>query len=257
MADSEPAKKGGLTRREWLRLGVAAGAGAAAGALGAYQVSRLLGPPAAVEGEVRDIIYHVSYQNNEPIAPSTPVRVTDLQEWQGAPGLWRAVFSATPTGSSYLAGSGLPVLVIRVKRDDATFSAPLPAEFDLPAGFGLFYDDPARDTRIVVLFDRCTHLCCKPSWHTTPVPASVRNYLVPPPTYTVYGQDPIYCACHDAQFDPMVLVKDVHPNGPSYVGARQVYLTAVRALPIVPVRAEGDILIGGTNNLRWYTSYCG
>ena len=126
-----------------------------------------------------------------------------------------------------------------------------------PRGFGLFYDDPARDIRIVVVYARCTHLCCNADWHTTPVPANGRDYAVPPLSYKVYGQDPLYCVCHGAQFDPMVLVWDVHPNGPNYVGARNVHGPAPRALPIVPVKAEADVLIGAIVDSRWYTSYCG
>ncbi len=254
MAEGEPEKKGGLTRREWLRLSVAAGAGAAVGVLGGYEVSRLLGPPTTVEVGARDTIYYQSVSNPQSIASTTPIGVSDLREWQGAAGLWRAVFVTTPEGSSYLAGSGLPVSVIRVKRDDAIFSSPSPTEIDLPPGFGLFYDDSVRDIRIVVVYERCTHLCCYARWHVDPV--LVRDYVARTPTYEVYGQDPIYCACHDAQFDPMVLVKDMHPNGVSYVGAQWVRGPAKRALPVVPVRAEADVLIGGMADPRWYASYC-
>ena len=252
MGGDEIGKTGGLTRREWVRLGATFGIGAAAGAFGAYQFGRLLEPPRTLEGEVRDAIFY----EVDGVVPGKPVRVTDFTEWQGVKGVWRGLFVATPGGHSYVAGTGFPVLVIRVKRDDAVFSAPSPAELTLPKGFALYYDDPVRDIRIVVAFDRCTHLCCKAGWHTIPVPAAYRDYIARSPTYEVFGQDPIYCACHDAQFDPMVLVKDEHPSGVTYVGAQRVHGPAPRALPVVPVRAEADILIGGMPDPGWYTSYC-
>ena len=255
MASPEVEKKGGLSRREWLRLGAAFGVGAVAGGLAAYELARLLGPPATVAGEVRDTIYRTHSEGNS-LVVGAPVRVTDFQEWQGGSGIWRGVFVPTASGASYVEGSGLPVVAIRVKRDDAVFSAPPPTEVPLPTGFGLFYDDPSRDLRIVVLFQRCTHLCCKANWHATPVLAGERDYLLRPPTYDVFGQDPIFCSCHSAQWDPMVLVKDVHPNGARYVGAQVVHGPASRALPIVPVRADADVLIGGMADPAWYTSYC-
>ncbi len=156
-----------------------------------------------------------------------------------------------------MAGSGYPVCVIRVKRDDAVFTAPAPGKAEMPQGFSRCYDDPRRDIRIVLCFDRCVHLCCYPGWHVIDNPPPDRTCVAPAPTYEVYGLDPLYCICHGSQHDPMALVKDVNPkNGATYVRARRVHGPASRALPVGPVKAERDVLVDGMPGPRWY-DYCG
>lgn len=124
----------------------------------------------------------------------------------------------------------------------------------LPAGFNLYYDDPARDIRVVVFYDRCAHLCCFPGWQITLDPPPFHGgYLGSTPTWEVYGLDPIYCVCHGSQYEPMVLAKNVNPlNGVEYVGASLVFGPATRSIPVVSVKAEDDVLIGGATDLRWY-----
>ncbi len=182
----------------------------------------------------------------------TAVRVTDFSLWQGAGAVWRGLFR----DGAYVPGTGFPALVIRVIRDDTYFRAPDPNPYGLPAGFGLFYDDPLRDIRLVALFDRCTHLCCYPGWHVISDPPPGRTYTVSPPTYDVYGQDPVYCVCHDAQYDPLLLVRDVNPlNNVVFVGAQVVHPPATYAMPVIPIRAVSDELYGGMANPAWY-AYC-
>ena len=83
-----------------------------------------------------------------------------------------------------------------------------------------------------------------------------RAYRIPPPTYSVYGQDPIFCICHGSQYDPLLLTTNVHPrNGVPYLGATHVHGPTQRALPIVPVRVDGEVLVGGMPDPRWY-DYC-
>lgn len=131
------------------------------------------------------------------------MKETDFAEWQGATAVWRGLF----VDGTYVAETGIPVLVIRVKRDDAVFRSPDPSTVGLPSGYGLDYDDALRDIRIVVFSTRCTHLCCFAGWHVVSEPPPSRDYATftstPPPTYTVYGLDPIYCVCRGAQWDPM------------------------------------------------------
>lgn len=243
------------TRRDWIRTSAALGAGAAAGAAGGYSLERLLAAPTAGGGEVRDtIVYGPDVPAGSPPPwwaglAGTPMRGTDFQEWQGAPGIWRGLFES----DRYTARSGWPVLAIRVRRDDSVFQSP--PNVVLPSGVSLFYDDPARDIRIVVLFDRCTHLCCTPGWHVAPVPSSARDYAATP-AVQAFGQDPVWCRCHDAQFDPMVLVDDRYANGAAYVGARVVRGPATLSLPVVPLRTGSDVIIGELVDARWYRSYC-
>ena len=239
------------SRRDWLKLALAVGAGGAAGAVVAYLGVKDLeiGPL-----EFRDTIYYPPTPGEAPSWWSSlvgqPMRVTDFGLWQGAPGLWRQAFRA----GRPVPDTGFPVLVIRIPRDDTVFSAP--TDVSIPQGSRLFYDDPDREIRIVVLYNRCTHFCCQTGWHVFTIPDYLRQYSRPTPTYEVFGQDPIYCPCHDAQFDPMVLIKGSHPGAPlEYVGAAQVSGPADRPLPVVPVRTVADTLEGVTASSSWY-AYC-
>src|SRR5436190_1742862 len=134
----------------------------------------------------------------------------------------------------------------------------------LPSGFNLYFDDATLDsahggTRILVFFDRCVHLCCYPGWHVVDNPPPGRdynNYGASPPTFVQFQQDPIYCVCHGSQYDPMVLVVNVNDkSGAGYVGAQRVHGPAPRALPVIPVQAQGLNLVGGMANPAWYV-YC-
>ena len=89
-------------------------------------------------------------------------------------------------------------------------------------------------------------------------PPPSRDYATftstPPPTYTVYGLDPIYCVCHGAQWGPRILEEGVHPTA-RYFGALFVHGPAWGPLPVVAVRARADVLEGGMIDPRWY-AYC-
>lgn len=242
-----------LSRRDALKIGLAIGA---AGGVMATEIA-LLGPllqtppprPVAPEPILYTRFLTPQWWNDR---EGEPIRVTDFQEWEGATGIWRATLS----GGRPVPGTGYPVLVIRVKRDDSIFTAPAPEEFSLPEGFGLYYDDPARDIRIVAVYDRCAHLCCYPGWQVVQDTPPGRDYLSDAPTYRVYGLDPIYCVCHGSQYDPMLLVKAVNPrNGVTYVGPSRVHGPSSRAIPIVPLKAVDDVLFGNTSDRRWY-EYC-
>lgn len=257
------------TRRRWLReaglAAGAAGAGASAGYLAATQLAQYLPSPdieIPVRGEIREALHYTKFPTAQwwDDRVGEVVRVTDFELWQGATAVWRGLF----IDGELQPGTGYPVLVIRVPRDDAVFRSPGRDEVPLPAGFDFFYDDPGRDLRIVVVYDRCAHLCCFPGWHVVTDPPPSRDYAnfvsnpeADVPTYYVYAQDPIYCLCHGSQFDPMVLVRNVNPrNGAEYVGPLLVHGPATRAIPVIPVRAQFDVLIGGMPNPLWF-QYCG
>ncbi len=256
---SAPSSKRPLTRREWIETGIVVGAAAAATAVEGWAVLRLaqtiLPAPKPINGIVEDRLVYTRFPTDQWWNPKagTAVRVTDFAEWQGASAVWRGLFRADGT---YVPGTGFPALVIRVVRDDAYFRSPDPSPYGLPAGFNLFFDDPLRNIRIVALFDRCTHLCCYPGWHVVSDPPPPRDYTVSPPTYDVYRQDPVYCVCHDSQFDPLLLVADVNPlNNVGFVGAQVVHPPARYSMPVIPIRAVSDELRGGMADPAWYM-YC-
>jgi len=257
-------KEKGWTRREWVRLSLTAGAIGSIGGLGGLVAGQILPPPVKFSGEIRESIQYTKFPTPQwwNARAGTPVRPGDFAEWQGATGVWRGLFQE----GRYVPGTGLACLIIRVKREDTFFTFPSESELPdpLPEGFRLFFDDPDLDaanggTRIVVVFDRCVHLCCYPGWHVVfdpPPPRDYSAYNAEPPTYKEFGVDPIYCVCHGSQYDPMLLVVDRNTkNGARYVGAQRVHGPALRALPVIPVRLEGGAMVGGMPNPAWYI-YC-
>jgi Rieske Fe-S protein len=262
----------GWTRREWVRLGLTAASIGTVAGLGGLVAGQILPPPYKIEGEIRETIHYTKFPTPQwwNGRRGSPVRVSDFQVWQGATGVWRGLYQ----NGIYVPGTGLPVLIIRVLREDQFFTVPAPEEMpaELPDGYSLYFDDPTLDaanggTRLVVLFDRCVHLCCTPGWHVVDNPPPGRaygdyvgadpkeNHSVAP-TWGAFDQDPVYCVCHGSQYDPMLLTVNVNErNGARYVGAARVHGPAPRALPVIPVRAAGQTLVGGMANPAWYV-YC-
>jgi Rieske Fe-S protein len=264
----------GWTRREWVKVGISAASLGAVAGLGGLVAGQILPPPYKIVGEVRDTIQYTKFPTPQWWNPKagSPVRVSDFQPWQGATGVWRGLFQ----GTTWVPGTGYPCLIIRIKREDQFFTEPAPEQVpenfkrlqESDPAFKLYFDDPALDptndgTRIVVLFDRCVHLCCYPGWHViTNPPPDYENYVVPPPTFKQFGEDPVYCVCHGSQYDPMLLVVNVQPSGVPYVGAERVHGPAPRALAVIPVKAQGPTLVGGAPldpagkpDFGWYI-YC-
>ena len=256
--ETEEAPKPGITRRQWVRTGLMAAAfaaGAAATGTGVLVLREFLPPPRPAPGTITESLLYTAFPTSQwwNDKANTPVKVTDFDLWAGATAVWRGLFDDSGT---LVAGTGYPVLVLRVPRVDTYYALPDPLPWMLGEGFALAYDDPARDIRIVAGFDRCTHLCCFPGWHVVSNPPPSRDYAVPPPTYDVYHEDPIYCICHGAQYDPLLLVADTNPhNGVLFPGMQIVHGPGTFALPLVPIRAVDDVLEGGMYDPRRY-DYC-
>src|SRR3989442_499541 len=183
----------GMTRREWVRVGMAAGAVGAVLGLGGLSIGQILPPPLKFSGEIRETIQYTKFPPTDPTADlwwnskaGTAVKVSDFtQDWKGATGAGRVDNTPPPFGdySSYTGGAVVP-------------------------------------------------------------------------TYNVFGVDPVYCICHGSQYEPMVLVVNTNDkSGAQYVGAWRVHGPAPRALPVIPVKAQGLNLVGGMANPPWYV-YC-
>src|SRR2546426_5304711 len=169
-------KKRDMPGWDWLGLGGAAAAVAAVLARRAMSAGKPPPPPLKFTGEIRETIQYTKFPPTDPTADlwwntkaGTAVKVSDFdRDWKGATGVWRGLYQ----NNQWVPGTGFPCLIIRVKRENQYFSYPDAAHMPaaLPEGFNLFFDDPNLDaanggTRIVVLFDRCVHLCCYPGWH--------------------------------------------------------------------------------------------
>jgi len=248
------------TRREWVKLSMTLGAVGAVGALGGLSAGDFLPPPVKFNGEVREGIFFTKFPTPQwwNSRDGTQVKVTDFQEWQGATGVWRGLYQ----NNQLIPGTGFPCMVIRVPYDAPEFAYPSPSALatngigPAPAGFSYYYQDDATKTRIIVFYDRCVHLCCYPGWHVVTNPPPGRDYVVPPPTYDVYHEDPIYCICHGSQYDPLLLTVNFNPHSNvNYIGAERVHGPAPRALVVIPVKDVGGALVGGMPDPRWYV-YC-
>src|SRR5437879_6843932 len=150
----------GMTRREWVRVGMAAGAVGAVLGLGGLSIGQILPPPLKFSGEIRETIQYTKFPPTDPTADlwwntkaGTPVKVSDFEkDWKGATGVWRGLYQ----NNQWVPGTGFPCLIIRIKRENQYFTYPDSAHMPvpLPEGFNLFFDDPALDaanggTRIV------------------------------------------------------------------------------------------------------------
>ncbi|HWM50290.1 MAG TPA: hypothetical protein VNO76_02955, partial [Thermoplasmata archaeon] len=128
MDDEEDQK--GMNRREWVKIGLVIGGAAAATAGGITLLGPLLRGPGSVPDRTEQIRYTrfptPQWWNDR---EGQPIRATDLQVWQGATGIWRPVLSS----GKVVPGTGYPVLVIRIKRDDSVFKAPTPDAVSIPA----------------------------------------------------------------------------------------------------------------------------
>lgn len=181
--------------------------------------------------------------------------------WMGAPALWRV---QRDVDGSPIPGTGFLALLIRVD----------PGLLRVPAEWVAGEDFIAGPT-IVAFWSRCMHLCCFCQWHPQPLPSEVQNYEPDrTPRTFLAGEDPIWCRCHNGQYDPVSLEWDVHPNGIRYVGARWSLQPPTRALPAIAIREEGGRIVGEKWQTRppqapsgfpgrdagsfrdWYFAYC-
>ncbi|TMA06306.1 MAG: hypothetical protein E6J93_01600, partial [Methanobacteriota archaeon] len=93
-------KDKGWTRRDWVKVGVTAGAVGAVLGLGGLTMGQILPPPLKFSGEIRETIQYTKFPPTDPTADlwwnskaGAAVKVTDFdKEWKGATGVWRGLF---------------------------------------------------------------------------------------------------------------------------------------------------------------------
>ncbi len=260
MSWEEEEKPRGWTRREWVKLSMTLGTVGALGGLGGLLTGQLLPPPIQASGEVREGLFYTKFPTPQwwNSKDGTAVKASDFNVWDGATAVWRGLYQ----NNLLLPGTGFPCIVIRVPYSAPEFTFPTQAQMTAngiappPTGFEYYYDDPTSKTKVIVFYDRCVHLCCYPGGHVVTNPPPGRDYLVPPPTYDVYHEDPIYCICHGSQYDPLLLTINFNPHSNvNYIGATHVHGPAPRALVVIPVKAQSGALVGGMPNPAW-SVYC-
>ena len=255
-ADEErPADTG---RRRFLQGTLIAGAAALVGTTIAGAKS-LIPPPFEFRGTIENTFrYGVPESSSNWVLQKNlqfqVVHVTDFKLWDGASTLWREAFDE---GGKAISGTGFPALIICVEAS----LLEVPTEFE---SYVVRRDVGGVPAVFIALYDRCVHLCCKPGWHYNVVPSTLHDYVTQPRTLLASPpQDPIWCQCHNSQYDPVTIVSDIHPppaNVP-YIGARFVHGPATRALPCIPLKLNGTILEGiydpgDGGHPEWYSAYC-
>lgn len=233
---SVPEAEEGLDRRTLLKAIVAGGIVGAGATLAASTTISF--PEDSIDEPPEPFVY-VAGDTPNPFGfdalSGQEARAGDFTEvWMGATALWRSLRGDDGTP---VPGTGFPALLIRV--DPALLQAPP----EWVAG-----EDFVADPTIVAFWDRCTHLCCFPQWHPDALPSVFQDYETgrTPRTFLA-GEDPIWCRCHNGQYDPVTLEWDVHPNGIRYIGARWSHEPVARALPAIAIREEG----GRIEGLKW------
>src|SRR5438132_835556 len=141
----------GMTRREWVRVGMAAGAVGAVLGLGGLSIGQILPPPLKFSGEIRETIQYTKFPPTDPTADlwwntkaGTAVKVSDFdRDWKGATGVWRGLYQ----NNQWVPGTGFPCLIIRVKRENQYFSYPDAAHAAGDPGQGLGAEPGRRHGR--------------------------------------------------------------------------------------------------------------
>ena len=114
---------------------------------------------------------------------------------------------------------------------------------------GHFEDLAEADPRLmpsddlVMVFGRCTHLCCIPGWQL------VSNSFTED-SWTPGGGDDggtkMFCICHSSRFDPTALEMNTNRNRSNgatfnYAGIRRAGGPAPVGLPIIPIQLNGGV----------------
>jgi len=226
--------EGGMDRRTFVKGGLALGTAALAGSL-VVSAKTLMPPRIELEGEVSEGFVFAKGDTPNPFGfdqyAGKEAKVEHFAEtWAGAATLWRALFDVN---GEQIPGTGFPVLLIKV--DPELFQAP-------PEWTAADY---IADEGIVAIWDRCVHLCCFPQYHLEKLPSAYQDYEASrvPRTFLA-GKDPIWCRCHNSQYDPVTFVWDVHPNKVLFIAANLSHGPATRGLPVVSIKEAGGTIVG-------------
>ena len=257
-----------INRRQFLKYGFNTATGVLAASLGVLGFTAIIMPPDLEGGGGEGTIKFWAKGRED-------------EAWYGAKhevNMTRQDFvdeaAKSNTGTAGAAGiwNGVPVIVVYVdheKNKDTPVSLGK-ARFQMMEGYdetgkriGHFEDMSDVDPRIfpsdniVIIYGRCTHLCCIPGWQL------VSNSFTDD-SWTPGGGDDggtkLFCICHSSRFDPTALEMNSNRNRSSgatfsYAGIKVSGGPAPVGLPIIPVLMDGDVITGITDYVDWLT-YC-
>jgi Rieske Fe-S protein len=256
-----------INRRQFLRYGFNTATGVLAASLGVLGFASILLPPGGTNAGDLGVVFWAKGREDEAWYGSKHLQMmtkTDFVE--------EAAKSNTGTAGAAGIWNGVPVVVTYVNHSEnkSTPTSSGLARFQFMEGvdetgktIGHFEDLSDTDPRIfpsenlVMIFGRCTHLCCIPGWQL------VSNSFTED-SWTPGGGDDggtkLFCICHSSRFDPTALEMNTNRNRSNgatfnYAGIRKAGGPAPVGLPLIPIQLNGDVIEGITDYIDWYT-YC-
>ena len=256
-----------VNRRQFLRYGFNTATGVFAASLGVLGFAAILLPPGGSTGGDLGVVFWAKGREDEAWYGGKHLQLMTKTDF-----IDEAAKSNTGTAGASGIWNGVPVVVTYVNhsQNKNTPESSGLARFQFMEGvdetgktIGHFEDLSDQDPRIfpsedlVMIFGRCTHLCCIPGWQL------VSNSFTED-SWTPGGGDDggtkLFCICHSSRFDPTALEMNTNRNRSngatfSYAGIRKAGGPAPVGLPLIPIQLNGDVIEGITDYIDWYT-YC-
>ena len=256
-----------INRRQFLRYGFNTAAGVLTASLGVLGFASILLPPGGGGGGDLAVKFWAKGRED-----SAWYGAQHLQSMTKSSFVAEAAASSTKTAGASGVWNGVPVVVMYVEHSKyaGTPDANGKARFQFTEGIdetgkyvGHFDDLAEADLRLmpsedlVMVFGRCTHLCCIPGWQLVSNSYTEDSWT---PGGGDDGGTKLFCICHSSRFDPTVLEMNTNRNRSNgatfnYAGIRRSGGPAPVGLPIIPIQLNGDVLEGLTDYVDWYT-YC-
>ena len=256
-----------INRRQFLRYGFNTAAGVLTASLGMLGFAAILLPPGGGGGGDLAVKFWAKGRED-----SAWYGAQHLQSMTKSSFVDEAASSSTKTAGASGVWNGVPVVVMYVEHSKygGTPESNGKARFQFTEGIdetgkyvGHFDDLAEADPRLmpsedlVMVFGRCTHLCCIPGWQLVSNSYTEDSWT---PGGGDDGGTKLFCICHSSRFDPTVLEMNTNRNRSNgatfnYAGISRSGGPAPVGLPIIPIQLNGDVLEGLTDYVDWYT-YC-
>ena len=257
-----------INRRQFLKYGFNTATGVLAASLGVLGFSAILLPPGGGTSGDLSVVFWAKGREDEAWYGAKhlqPMMKSDFETeaaksnvgMSGAQGVW----------------NGLPVIVNYVPHSQNSTKpiADNSPRFQEMAGYDIGKNYVGHATEyllgnpdifdpngnLVMIFSRCTHLCCIPGWQLVSNSFTDDNWT---PGGGDDGGSKMFCICHSSRFDPTAI--EVNKNSNRSTGASFEYLGIRRAggpapvgLPIIPIIMNGDTIEASSDYTGWLT-YC-
>jgi len=262
-----------LNRRQFMRYGLNSAAGILAASLGVLGFASILMPGGGFSAGDSAVKYWAKGREDSAWYGSLHLETMKKSDFVA-----QAAKSKTNTSGASGVWMGLPVTVNFIPNsiNSGTPVVDNKPRFQLTEGYdatgkyvGHIEDLIDKDERIfpsddiVMIFSRCTHLCCIPGWQLVENTFTEDHWSA---GGTDSGGTKLFCICHSSRFDPTMLEMNTNRNRAdgsvfNYAGIRRSGGPAPVGLPIIPVAVTGDIIEGlafevdGGSTVNWLT-YC-